>query len=156
MTLIKKKGLKYFLALTFFIPVFISSISLAQTASKISCLLPYEITFTKEHKEGVQFKYVEYESHDDHTFWYRINLDDNLKFSYEISSLDNLNNFDVYFYQYDGNTFCRAFIRNNLELISFDKKFEYKGTKGSTYYIGIFPMEAGGCGHKIKFLLGEG
>ncbi len=63
----------------------------------------------------MEHRFVEYEYHDDFTFWYKVNLSDNLEFSYEITSLDENNNFDVYFYKYDGNTFCRSFIQNNLE-----------------------------------------
>jgi len=151
-----RKGLKYIWALTFFLSLFFSQKIWAQSVSKISCLMPYEISISKENNEGVDFKYVEYEFHDEFTFWYKINLKDNLKFSYEITSMDDNDNFNVYFYQYDGNNFCRSFIQNNIDLISFEKKFEYKGTKGSNYYIGIFPLFPGGCGHKIAFNIGKG
>lgn len=123
--------------------------------SKINCLMPYEIKLAREKEAGVKNVMVEYEHHDDHTFWYRIEALDNLKIEYEVSSLDNQKNFDIYFYQYDGTNFCRSFIQNNLDLISFEKKLEYKLEKGSDYYLGIFPLFPGGCGHKIRIENGE-
>ncbi len=132
----------------FLLCVFLSLSSSAQTVSKISCLVPYEINMAKDDAGPVD-KDIYYESHDDHPFWYRINFEDNMKVNYQITSLDENSNFDIYLYQYDGNQFCKMFINNNLELISFERSLDYKSSKGSSYYLGIYPISPGGCGHKI-------
>jgi outer membrane protein OmpA-like peptidoglycan-associated protein len=135
------------LSLVFFL---LTQVLDAQPVSKINCLLPHEMNFEKKASSSEGDNTVLYQDHDDHTFWYKLNFDENQKFSYSISSLDDQDNFDVYFYQYNGNNFCRSFIQNSIDLLSYEKNLEIKAEKGS-YYLGIFPLFPGGCGHKIEF-----
>ena len=74
----------------------------------------------------VDKKYVRYDNHDEHTFWYKIKMNENEKFSYSFKSLDKQDNYDLYFYQYDGTNFCRSLIQNNLEMISFERQISVK------------------------------
>jgi outer membrane protein OmpA-like peptidoglycan-associated protein len=128
---------------------------LAQTVAKINCLQPFEIRFSGHETSRVENIDVSYEHHDDHTFWYKLTMEENAKFSYEITALDDKENFDVYFYAYDGNNFCRSYIQENLDLISFEKNLDLKVGKSTTYYLGLYPLSPGGCGHTINFSYGE-
>lgn len=123
----------------------------AQVYPKINCLVPYEIEVGSLDSDQPVEEKIEFLEHDDHTFWYKISFPENAKISYSIESMDDQKNFDIYFYQYDGSNFCRTFIQGNLDLLSFEKNVEdFKVEKNSNYYLGIFPLFPGGCGHKIK------
>lgn len=154
MTNNKIGGLGIFQGLFVFFILFLTELN-AQTIHKINCLMPYEISFDKSVQGNEVIRKVEFENHDDHTFWYKIKFSENEKFSYQIESMDDQKSFDIYFYQYDGSNFCRSFIQNNLELISFENNLEQKVEKGSVYYLGVYPLFPGGCGHKIKLKSGE-
>ena len=125
----------------------------AQAEVKANCLQPYELNFTKDGLPAQ--KHIRYSDHDDHTFWYRINTAESEKFSYEVQSLDDGDNFDIYFYQYDGNSFCRNLIQENLELIAFENLPDYKTSRNSSYYLGVYPLFPSGCGHRINFKYGD-
>ena len=139
------------MAVLFFIFSLLPLISLGQANVKVNCLQPFELDLSKDNNELYEEKYIHYNDHDDHTFWYKINTNESEKFGYTISSLDEQDNFDIYFYQYEGNSFCRNLIQENLELISFDGNLELKSDRNSTYYLGIYPLFPGGCGHSIEF-----
>ena len=149
----RKRGLGVFQGLFVFFILFLTDLN-AQTVHKINCLMPYEISFDKLSQISEEIRKVEFENHDDHTFWYKIQFNENEKFSYRIESMDDQKSFDIYFYQYDGSNFCRSFIQNNLELISFENNLEQKVLKGSVYYLGVYPLFPGGCGHKISLKSG--
>jgi len=138
-------------AVLFFIFSFISIFSSGQSHVKANCLQPFELDFSKGEKSSYEEKYIKYSDHDAHTFWYKINTTESEKFGFSFSSLDGQDNFDIYFYQYEGNSFCRNLIQENLELISFERDVELKSDRNSTYYLGIYPLFPGGCGHSIEF-----
>lgn len=155
MTFSHIRGLVYFRLFFGLILMMSGSLLLAQSVPKINCLQPYEVGFSGHDISRVNNIALSYEHHDDHTFWYKLTFAENSKFSYEISSLDDKENFDIYFYEYDGTNFCRSYIQENLELISYEKTLELKVSKASTYYLGLYPNSPGGCGHMINFLYGE-
>ncbi|MEQ8324727.1 MAG: OmpA family protein [Vicingaceae bacterium] len=128
--------------------------AIAQAEVKINCLQPFELEFSKSAPLRSD-KWIRYNDHDDHTFWYKIKSKDSEKFSYRVLSLDDQRNFDIYFYQYNGNSFCRNLIQDNLELIAIEDLLDFKAQKDSYYYLGIYPLFPNGCGHKIEFKYGD-
>ena len=126
----------------------------AQSTPKINCLQPYTLEFSKDMKMSDK-KFVRYDDHDDHTFWYKFRMNDNEQFSYSFKSLDEQDNYTLFFYQYDGNNFCRSLIQNNLEMVSFERDVALKVKKNENYYIGIYALFPGGCGHSLSFKYGD-
>ena len=131
--------------------LFLPAVSTCQAISKISCLSPCEVTFPVSDETDTRDLIINYSGHDNHTFWYKLRFDESGKLSYRIKTAGGNGNFDVYFYQYDGQNFCRSFIQNSIELISFEKNLEYRASKSSVLYLGIYPLTPGGCGHRIDF-----
>ena len=125
---------------------------MAQAEVRANCLQPYGIDLSKD--RDMTTKHIRYRDHDDHTFWYRINTEEAERFSYRVRSLDDQENFDIYFYQYEGANFCRNLIQDNLELVAFEDLPDFKTDKRSTYYLGVYPLFPGGCGHKLVFTYG--
>lgn len=147
----RKTNIHGLMAVLFFMGSLISIVAKSQANVKVNCLQPFELDFSKDRNELYEEKYIKYSNHDEHTFWYKINTKESEKFAYSFSSLDGQDNFDIYFYQYEGNNFCRNLIQENLELISFDRNLELKSDRNSTYYLGVYPLFPGGCGHEIDF-----
>lgn len=138
-------------AVLVFLFCILSGITLGQSYVKANCLQPFELDFSKISVDAYSEKYIKYSDHDAHTFWYKINTTESEKFGYSFSSLDDQDNFDIYFFQYEGNSFCRNLIQENLELISFERTLDLKSDRNSTYYLGVYPLFPGGCGHTVEF-----
>lgn len=130
--------------------ILITNDTSGQALVKANCLIPYQINISDEFLELNRDVGIRYEDHDDHTFWYKLEVSENGRLSYDFSSLDDQDNFDLYLYNHSGNNFCRSFIQGNLDVISVEGNVNLKVGKDEVYYLGIFPLFPGGCGHKLE------
>lgn len=114
---------------------------------KINCIDPKVIVVPVQPGETEE---IHYKDHDEHTFWYRIEAKTNCQLSYHISGLQPSASFTVEFYEYEGASFCKQLVKEQLEALSTSLAYSTRVKKGRKYYLGV-NIAAPNCGHEVTF-----
>ncbi len=131
------------------------NISHAQTTSKINCLQPKSVYVSSKVFEDQEEDKIYFKDHDLHTFWYKLTIQESGKLKFEVDAENGDGHYNVTLYAHDGINFCKNFVKGDLDLYAFEENFPVKVKDGDTYYLGVYPLEAGDCGHTITLTINE-
>lgn len=135
--------------------VSLSNLVYGQTASKINCLQPQAIAVSSKLFEAGSNEQLYFKDHDLHTFWYKLSIRETGKLSFSVDAENGDGHYNVTLYAHNGINFCKNFVKGDLDLYAFEENLPVKVRENDIYYLGVYPLEAGDCGHTIQLTFNE-
>ena len=91
---------------------------------------------------------IYYQEEDTYTFWYKLTVDGNGEIKYTLQKLNSNDEYEVVYYEYNGNNFCNDLMQQKVKPKSSSV---FKAHPNYSYYISVLHISGKGCGHQIEF-----
>ncbi|HEY9083696.1 MAG TPA: OmpA family protein [Vicingaceae bacterium] len=91
---------------------------------------------------------IYYQEEDTYTFWYKLTVDGNGEIKYTLQKLNSNDEYEVVYYEYNGNNFCNDLMQQKVKPKSGSV---FKVHPDYSYYISVLHISGKGCGHQIEF-----
>lgn len=115
-----------------------------------NCLNPSEIDFPVSINVGNKMpNELYYQPEDEYTYWYKLRISTDSRLYFEISSINNKDDYDMIIYKYKGNDLCNDIVSKKAVPLLNKTKGELNVKKGEVYYLSILHLSGISCGHLL-------
>jgi len=136
--------------------ILVSGLMAVAQESSHDCIHPKTISIPlSDEIKGQTEEEIYYQPEDQYTYWYKINVVESGKFNYQLTSLNENDEYDVLIYNHTGSNFCNDVVQKKVKPVSNKVKAELQVMKGEVYYIGVLHLKGNGCGHSLTLNTGN-
>ena len=98
---------------------------------------------------------IYYELADEYTYWYQIIPKIDCILEYNMTIIEESDDYEFLIYQSLSNRFCNDLVANEIKPISYTKSGSLTLKKGEAYFFSVIYLNGNGCGHNLSLKIGE-